>query len=156
MAKPKNLESYDPKWERLAVTLLATQALLPIPTTFTRQEALDIRQTFYGYRRAVKLATQDATISDDRREELSTFYRAIMAFQCHVDPNPNDRRNDAALFTMKFLKQGATKPIAKFFDSITNLLPFEPEFSPKDELQHNEAQEGIDAYLSSTTPDKEK
>ncbi len=156
MAKPLNLESYDPKWESLAITLLSTTALITIPETFTRQEVLDIRQTFYGYRKALGRATKDASIGDMRREEHSTLYRATMAFQCHVDPNPNDRRNDAEIFTMKFLKQGATKPIKKFFDALQPALPAQPEFTPTDERQPSAAQEGIDAYLSSVAPDEEK
>ncbi len=158
MAKPKDIQSYDPKWEQLAITMLDTPALIEIPVPFTRREAIDIRQTYYGYRTALRRATLDASISVERKQELTLFYRAVMAFQCHIDPNPNNTNNDSRPFKMKFIKQGATQPISKFFSAIEDRLAPQPEFVPHEEEAPgvSMAQEAIDAYLSTTDPDEEK
>jgi len=159
MAKPRDILSYAPEWEAFSKTLLTTTGFLNLEERFTRREALDIRQTFYGYRRALKLATKDAQASDARRQEYSMLYTATMAFQVHVSPNPNDKRNDLEI---RFVQQAHTQPIKKFFQALraspeepspkpTGVSP-EPESSPKSESHAGSAQSGVDAYLKSTTP----
>ena len=135
MAKPKNLLSYSPQWEALAKALLTKGPILEYPGTLSRKNAIDVRQTFYGYRAALRRALDvtDTTYSDGRKAELSLWYRNTMAYQCHIDPNPNDRRNDAALFTLKFIQQDSTDSMKTFFNGMSEFFegPEPPPVGPK-------------------------
>ena len=123
MAKSKNILSYDPIWEELFTHLRDTMDdTFLFSSTFTRAETFDIRQTFYGYRKALDTARWGNDFPPEKRSEFSSLMTAGYRFQVHITPNPNLKENNDKEFEIALVRTSATPRARALHDSLKHSL----------------------------------